>query len=350
MSKTRNLSDLLDANGDVKSGALDNVPASDNASALTTGTLPNARLDSTLPAINGSALTNLNASNVASGTLADARLSSNITTNDGTQTLTNKTIAASQLTGALPALDGSALTNLSGGVSAVQTVVVTSSGTYTPTSGTKFVTVYCIGAGGGGGNTSGSSNVPCNGGGGGAGGTAIRTYNATELGANASVSIGSGGSGGASHHDPRDGSNGNGTTFDPAGTGVTLIGYGGTAGYGASNSYWGRGGVGGSASNGQINRNGMPAYCVANTSGKDQGMTRSSQANAAGTTGMMGGNSMFTLGSTNTAYGSGGNIEVSGAAGAIGCGGQGAMARENYQAGGSGGAGGAGYVVIMEYA
>ena len=46
MTKTRDISDLLDANGDVKSGALDNVPASDNASALTTGTLPNARLSS----------------------------------------------------------------------------------------------------------------------------------------------------------------------------------------------------------------------------------------------------------------------------------------------------------------
>ena len=46
MSKTRNISDLLDANGDVKSGALDNVPASNDASALTTGTLPNARLSS----------------------------------------------------------------------------------------------------------------------------------------------------------------------------------------------------------------------------------------------------------------------------------------------------------------
>ena len=45
-TKTRDISDLLDANGDVKSGALDNVPASDNASALTTGTLPNARLSS----------------------------------------------------------------------------------------------------------------------------------------------------------------------------------------------------------------------------------------------------------------------------------------------------------------
>tara|TARA_B110000305_G_scaffold238592_1_gene304351 strand:+ start:818 stop:1438 length:621 start_codon:yes stop_codon:yes gene_type:complete len=44
MTKNRNISDLLDANGDVKSGALDNVPASNDASALTTGTLPIARI------------------------------------------------------------------------------------------------------------------------------------------------------------------------------------------------------------------------------------------------------------------------------------------------------------------
>jgi hypothetical protein len=44
MTKTRNISDLLDANGDVKSTALDNVPASNDASALTTGTLDSARL------------------------------------------------------------------------------------------------------------------------------------------------------------------------------------------------------------------------------------------------------------------------------------------------------------------
>jgi len=46
MSKTRNLSDLLDANGDVKSGALDNVPDSTNASALSSGTVAPARLGS----------------------------------------------------------------------------------------------------------------------------------------------------------------------------------------------------------------------------------------------------------------------------------------------------------------
>jgi hypothetical protein len=40
MTKARNMADLLDSNGDVKSGALDNVPPSNDASALTTGTLP----------------------------------------------------------------------------------------------------------------------------------------------------------------------------------------------------------------------------------------------------------------------------------------------------------------------
>jgi len=44
MTKARNLSSLLDATGDVVSTALDNVPPSDNASSLTTGTLPVARL------------------------------------------------------------------------------------------------------------------------------------------------------------------------------------------------------------------------------------------------------------------------------------------------------------------
>ena len=81
MSKTRNLSDLLDANGDVKTDALDNVPPSNDASALTTGTLP------------------------------DARLSTNVTQNSSTQTLTNKTLDASSNT--LSNIPNSALTNSS---------------------------------------------------------------------------------------------------------------------------------------------------------------------------------------------------------------------------------------------
>ena len=45
-----------------------------NASNLSSGTVPDARFPATLPALNGSALTNLNASNLASGTVANARL------------------------------------------------------------------------------------------------------------------------------------------------------------------------------------------------------------------------------------------------------------------------------------
>jgi len=48
MTKARNIADLLDANGDVKTDSLDNVPASNDASALTTGTLDNARLPSNI--------------------------------------------------------------------------------------------------------------------------------------------------------------------------------------------------------------------------------------------------------------------------------------------------------------
>jgi hypothetical protein len=81
------MSDLLDSSGDVKSGALDNVPASDNASALTSGTLPDGRFPVTLPAASGANLTALNATNVASGTLAAARLPAEIVSSDSTPQL-----------------------------------------------------------------------------------------------------------------------------------------------------------------------------------------------------------------------------------------------------------------------
>jgi len=45
-----------------------------NADNLSSGTVPDARFPATLPAANGSALTDLNATNLASGTVANARL------------------------------------------------------------------------------------------------------------------------------------------------------------------------------------------------------------------------------------------------------------------------------------
>lgn len=67
MTRARDIANLVDANGDVVAGALDNVPASNDASALTTGTLAGARLPDPLPAIDGSNLTGVAA--FAAGTL-----------------------------------------------------------------------------------------------------------------------------------------------------------------------------------------------------------------------------------------------------------------------------------------
>ena len=68
-----------------------------NATNLGSGTVPDARFPSTLPATSGVNLTALNGSNIASGTVADARISA---------------LTSSKLTGALPAIDGSALTGV----------------------------------------------------------------------------------------------------------------------------------------------------------------------------------------------------------------------------------------------
>jgi hypothetical protein len=79
MTRARDIANLVDSNGDIVAGALDNVPASNDASALTTGTLasarlpssgvdassitvgtiPNGRFPATLPAISGANLTNI---------------------------------------------------------------------------------------------------------------------------------------------------------------------------------------------------------------------------------------------------------------------------------------------------
>ena len=66
MSNARNLADIVTGNFDVPLGALDNVPPSNDASALTTGTLPVGRLPSS----------GVSASSLTTGTLATPRLPS----------------------------------------------------------------------------------------------------------------------------------------------------------------------------------------------------------------------------------------------------------------------------------
>ena len=64
MSNARNLADIITGNFDVPLGALDNVPPSNDASALTTGTLPVGRLPSS----------GVSASSLTTGTLPVGRL------------------------------------------------------------------------------------------------------------------------------------------------------------------------------------------------------------------------------------------------------------------------------------
>jgi hypothetical protein len=160
MSRARNLADLLDSNGDVVSGALDNVPPSNDASALTTGTLPIARIAD--GDITGAKLAN-DAKVVKSAT-APASPSAGDLWYDST----NKVIKAyngsswDQLSNKLTATGGTVTE--SGGY---KIHTFTSSGTFTVTSSGIAEYLVVAGGGGGGGN---QENGNQNGGGGGAGG------------------------------------------------------------------------------------------------------------------------------------------------------------------------------------
>lgn len=124
MSKARELANLLEADGDVVSGSLDNVPASDwntllnvpahantdtrDASNISTGTLPNARIvnlpNAQVAGLAASATTDTtDGSNIATGTLNIARLpeaakNSNVDlTNLSADHLTSGTVATARL-------------------------------------------------------------------------------------------------------------------------------------------------------------------------------------------------------------------------------------------------------------
>lgn len=88
MTRARDIANLVDSNGDIVAGALDNVPASNDASALTTGTLAAARLPST--GVDASSLSTgtLDAARIANASLPSAKLSTNpISFNRGSITL-----------------------------------------------------------------------------------------------------------------------------------------------------------------------------------------------------------------------------------------------------------------------
>jgi hypothetical protein len=87
-------------------------PISGDGSGLTS--IDAANIVGTLGSVDGSSITSLDASNISSGTIADARLSSNVTLLGNTFNGNNQLVRLDG-SGNLPALNGSALTSISGG-------------------------------------------------------------------------------------------------------------------------------------------------------------------------------------------------------------------------------------------
>jgi hypothetical protein len=82
---------ILDSSGNIVANNGSNLTDL-NATALTTGTIPDARFPATLPAANGSALTDLNATALTTGTVANARLDAQLQDVAGLATTAGKII------------------------------------------------------------------------------------------------------------------------------------------------------------------------------------------------------------------------------------------------------------------
>lgn len=206
-------------------------------------------------------------------------------------------------------------------------VTLTSSGTYTPSAGTKSVVLFMVGAGGGGGGVAGTNSRTGVGGGGGAGGLLIAKISGVSGSYN--YTVGSGGSGGSTSGGT--GQNGGNTTFINGST--TYTAYGGSGGNGqvASNTIAPvAGGDGGNQStNGIMN------------SGGDSGGVGLRSSSSSGFSGKGG----------RSRYGSGGVGHVSAGAGdnatGYGAGGGGAMSTNATDYTGGNGTGG--LILVYEY-
>ena len=173
--------------------------------------------------LNADRVPNLNASKITAGTLGSDRIP-----NLNASKITAGTISASRLPSSA----------LSDEYSRTRIRTYTSNNTYSPTSGTKAIVVYCIAGGGGGGNatgdTSGEQNDYGAASGGGGGGASIGQYYNLASSFSAAVTVGGGGSGGSSGGESR---------FNPS-SGATIQGNGGSAGGQANGGNGGTGGGG----------------------------------------------------------------------------------------------------------
>lgn len=223
-----------------------------------------------------------------------------------------------------------AITNIN-----VQYITATGSGTYTPTTGMIQCIVECIGGGGGAGgaNTATDSQGFVASGGGGAGGYCRKLFTSTDIGSSQVLSIGTGGAGGIGAND---GATGVATTF---GTGPILTANGGVGSPQALTYKAYLGGLGGTATGGDINIQGQSGATASSYFVISQGGFSSSGIGA------------------NTIYGAGGaalNVESGNSDGNVGIGygsgGGGAIiAFSTPPANQTGGAGAPGIVIVTEY-
>jgi len=216
------------------------------------------------------------------------------------------------------------------------TRVFTTSGSYTPTLGTKRIKVTAIGGGGGGGGSAATDSTTRScGGGGGSGNTAISIIDISSLTLPVSINIGTAGAAGAA--------GGN-----PGGTG----GQGGTTSFGAY--LFASGGFGGGG--GSLATDSLTSV-TANGGTSDTPTTGNllNQRGAAGLQGIVGSNAILSGAGGASSLGGGGNPIAAGAStsgenGIFGGGGSGGISIKTSSTGKSGGAGGAGVVIVEEYA
>ena len=142
----------------------------------------------------------------------------------------------------------------------VDVQIFTANGTWTKLSGARTVTAICVGAGGGGAGGQSASGFPGSGGGGGA--TVIGFFNAADLSATETITVGTGGTAGPVG---AAGGAGGSSSF-----GARLVSFGGGQGTvsGVNNSGGGGGGTGGvGGSGGTSNSIGGAPTTAANTAG-----------------------------------------------------------------------------------
>ena len=231
-----------------------------------------------------------------------------------------------------------AIAALTTGLQSVNIQEFSSSGTYTPSSGTLFALAISVGGGGGGGGADCSDSTSAVGAGGGSSGTlSIALLTAVSIGASQTVTIGAGGASGTGS---TGGDGGNGGTTS---VGSLLVALGGLGGSGESSANIGISEAGGDANDSSGNTGDIVSDGNAGFNGLsgDQGSYRSGFGGNGGASFFGGSGRGGRVQNTVTSNGDDGHDGTKGGGG----GGGGCQASPNA---GSGGGGGAGYVMITE--